>query len=287
MSLRWLTATAVALLALAVLAGCGGGGAPPPQRARVDVTVLDDGGAEVDLHAAGRLASDAEVRALAGRIARELFPGARTVRTRTRKGRGIPFARAEVDRAYRTGRKASLRIDTSGALRRLTAKGFEDTALRLRIPPVPATVRTQAGAPAGKRVWRLREGGPAPVVAVGMRPRPARWCGAMALPVLGALGVALGFFARRRALALPAAGAAVAAAVLAVVLAAGRQGANLGVAGLLDGTVLEVASVLPLTAVPLGLPAAMLLGTAAVRRLTGPGTAGTYEARPRDTGVFW
>ncbi|NEA23568.1 hypothetical protein, partial [Actinomadura bangladeshensis] len=66
-----------------------------------------------------------------------------------------------------------------------------------------------------------------------------------------------------------------------------RQGANLGVAGLLDGTVLEVASVLPLTAVPLGLPAAMLLGTAAVRRLTGPDAAGAYEARPRDTGVFW
>ncbi|MEU5991810.1 hypothetical protein ABZ806_22785 [Spirillospora sp. NPDC047418] len=287
MSLRWLTAMAVALLALAVLAGCGGGGAPPPQRARLDVTVLDDGGAEVDLQAAGRLPSDAGVRALAGLIARELFPAARAVRVSTRKGRGFPFARAEVDRAYRTGRKASLRIDASGALHRLTARGFEDTTLRLHLPPVPATVRTPAAAPAGKRVWRLREGGPAPVVAVEMRPRPARWCGAMALPVLGALGVALGFFARRRALALPAAAAAVAAAVLAVVLAAGRQGANLGVAGLLDGTALEVASVLPLTAVPLGLPAAMLLGTVLVRGLAGPKTADGTEARPRDTGVFW
>jgi hypothetical protein len=278
---------AVALLALAVLAGCGGGGAPPPQRARVDVTVLDDGGAEVDLHAAGRLASDAEVRALAGRVARELFPAVRTIRISTRKERGIPFARAELDRAYRTGRKVSLRIDASGALRQLTAEGFEDTALKLRIPPVPATVETTTGAPSGKRAWRLREGGPAPAVAVAVRPRPARWCGAMVLPALGALGVALGFFARRRALALPAAAAAVAAAVLAVVLAVGRQGANLGVAGLLDGTALEVASVLPLTAVPLGLPAAMLVATAAVRRVTGPETGGGYEARPRSTGVFW
>ncbi|MFA1545474.1 hypothetical protein [Actinomadura chokoriensis] len=285
MSIRRLAATAVALLALAVLAGCGGG-APPPQRARVDVTLLDDGGAEVDLRAAGRLSSDAEARALTRRIAQELFPKTEKIRVSTRKGRGVPFNRAEVDRAYRTGRKASLRIDASGALRRLSAKGFEDTAMRLRVPPVPTTVRAH-GDPTGRRAWRLREDVPAPVLAVEMRPRPARWYGAMALPALGALGVALGFFARRRVLALPAAVLAVAAAVLAVVLAAGRQGANLGVAGLLSGTALKLASVAPLTALPLGLPAAMLLGTVLFRRLAGPRPLAEHEARPRDTGVFW
>ncbi|NKZ04311.1 hypothetical protein [Actinomadura latina] len=286
MSIRRLAAIAVALLALAFLAACGGGGGPPPQRARMDVTVLDDGGAEIDLHAAGRLSSDAEVRALTGRIAREMFPTAEKVRVHTRKARGVPFARAEIHRAYRTGRKAALRIDASGALRRLTAKGFEDTAMRLRVPPVPGTVRAD-GEPAARRAWRLREGAPAPVLAIEMRPRPARWYGAMALPALGALGVALGFFVRRRALALPAAGLAVATAVLAVVLAAGRQGANLGVAGLLGGTALKAASVAPLTAVPLGLPAAMLLAAVLARWLTGPRTGGAHEARPRDTGVFW
>jgi len=286
-SIRRLAALAVALLALAVLAGCGGGGgAPPPQRARLDVAVLDDGGAEVGLHAAGRLSSDAEVRALAVSVARDLFPEAAKVRVRTRKERGVPFARAEIGGAYRPGRRPSLRIDASGALRRLTAAGFEDTALRLRVPPVPATV--QAGGHAtGRRAWRLREGAPAPVLAVGMRPRPARWCGAMALPVLGALGVALAFFVRRRALALPAAGTAVVTGVLAVVLAAGRQGANLGVAGLLGGTALKLASVAPLVAVPLGLPAAMLLGSVLVRWLAGPRASAGHEARPRDTGVFW
>jgi hypothetical protein len=284
---RRLAAIAAALLALAVLAGCGGGGAPPPQRARMELTVRDDGGAEIDLYAAGRLSSDAEAEALAGRIARELFPSAKKVRVSTRKARGIPFARAEIRPAYRTGRRPVARIDASGALRRLTAEGFEDTALRLRLPPVPATVRTAGGEPAERRSWRLREGSPAPVLAIEMRPRPARWCAAMALPALGALGVALGFFVRRRALALPAAGLAVVTAVLAVALAAGRQGANLGVAGLLRGTPLEVASVAPLTAVPLGLPAAMLLAAVLVRRTGGPGTGGTPEARPRDTGVFW
>ncbi|MFB4308980.1 hypothetical protein [Actinomadura sp. GTD37] len=285
MSIRRLAALATALLALAVLAGCGGG-APPPQRARVDVSVLDDGGAEVDLHAAGRLASDAEARALAGRIARELFPESENVRVRTWKGRGVPFSRAEIGRAYRPGRKASLRIDASGALRRLTAAGFADTALRLRVPPVPATVRA-GGEPTGRRAWRLRADAPAPVLAVELRPRPARWCAAMALPALGALGVALGFFVRRRVLALPAAGLAVGAAVLAVVLAAGRQGANLGVAGLLGGTALRTASVAPLAAVPLGLPAAMLLAAALVRRPARPRPSAGDEARPRDTGVFW
>jgi hypothetical protein len=116
-SIRRLAAITVVLLALAVPAGCGGGGAPPPQRARMVVTVLDDGGAEVDLYAAGRLASDAEVRALAGRIARNLFPSAEEMRVRTRKARGVPFARAEIPRAHRTGRSASLRIDASGRCR--------------------------------------------------------------------------------------------------------------------------------------------------------------------------
>ncbi|WP_433226448.1 hypothetical protein [Actinomadura formosensis] len=274
------------LIALAVLAGCGGGTPVREQRARIEVAVLHDGGAHVDLYAVGRLGSDAEVRALAGDIAREMFPGATNIRIRMRKARGVPFARAEMEHVYRTGRKVSLRIDMSGALRRLTARGFQNTAMKLSVPPVPATVRA-GGEPSGPRGWRLREGAPAPVVAVEMRPRPVRWCGAMALPVLGALGVALGFFARRRVLALPAAGLAVVTAVLAVVLPAGRQGANLGVAGLLHGTALEVAAVAPLVAVPLGLPAGMLLAAVLVRGLTGPATGGTPETRPRDTGVFW
>ncbi|MES9539980.1 MULTISPECIES: hypothetical protein [unclassified Actinomadura] len=271
------------LLLLGVLAACGG--APPrEQRARVEVVLLVDGGAHVDLYAAGRLRSDADARALAGRIARAMFPGAKSVRVRTRKSRGVPFTRAETDRAYRTGRSPSLLIDTSGAARELAARGFDDTAMKLRLPPVPATVRPDKS---GARLWHLRKGAPAPVVRIDMRPEPGRWYGVMVLPVLGALGVGLAFFVRRRALAVPAAALAVTAAVLATPLGAGRRGADLGVAGLLHGTALDVASVAPLTAIPLGLPAAMLLVAMAVRGLLGPPARHEHEAPPRDTGVFW
>ncbi|TDD85459.1 hypothetical protein E1293_10995 [Actinomadura darangshiensis] len=279
MRFRRLVAIGVLLTALGLLAGCGAGAPNREQRARVEVAVLDDGGALVDLYAAGRLESDAEVRALAGRVARRLFPRAADVRVRTTEGRGTAFARAEIDRAYRTGRTPSLHIDTSGALRELTARGFDDTAVKLRLPPVPATSAQPSPA-------RLRKNAPAPVVDIAMRPEPKRWYGAMALPVLGAAGVVLGFFVRRRSIALPSAGVAVVTAVLSVTLSAGRQGANLGVAGKLGGTALDVASVAPLTAVPIGLPAAMLLVTVAVRWFHKP-VAHQPEMRPRDTGVFW
>ncbi|TDB79964.1 hypothetical protein E1264_34745 [Actinomadura sp. KC216] len=289
MSVRRLAALGAVLLAVAVLAGCaggGGGGPAPPQRAWFRVEILPDGGARLDLHAAGRLRSDADVRALARQIAGAAFPGARDVRVRTEHDRGMPFARAEIDRAYRTGRGASLRIDTAGALRLLRARGFSDTSMRLRLPSVPSTVETD-GTPTGRRTWRLRAAGRPPVVSVEMRPSPARWFALLVLPVLGAAGVGLGFFVRRRIFALPAAGVAVAAALAAVVLPTGRQGDNLGVAGLLGGTELEVATVAPLAAVPLGLPAAMLLAAVAARGLARPGVPAAHEARPRDTGVFW
>ncbi|MFI0372581.1 hypothetical protein ACH35V_32345 [Actinomadura sp. 1N219] len=291
MSVRRLAALGAVLLTVAVLAGCagggGGGGRPaPPQRAWFRIDVLPDGDAFLDLHAAGRLRSDAEVSALARQIAAAAFPGARDVRVRTEHDRGMPFARAEIDRAYRTGRNASLRIDMAGAARLLRARGFLDTSMKLRLPSVPSTVRAD-GTPSGRRTWRLRPDTPAPVLSVEMRPSPARWLRVLALPVLGAAGVALGFFVRRRVFALPAAGVAVAAALAAIVQPAGRQGDNLGVAGLLGGTALEVATVVPLAAVPIGLPAAMLLAVVAVRGLNRPDVLAGHEARPRDTGVFW
>ncbi|MFI0407598.1 hypothetical protein [Actinomadura sp. 3N508] len=287
-SVRRLAALGAVLLAVAVLAGCAGGGGPvPPQRAWFRVEIRPDGGALLDLHAAGRLRSDAEVRALARQIAGSMFPGAPDIRVRTEHDRGMPFARAEIDRAYRTGSGASVRIDTAGALRLLHAKGFRDTSMKLRLPSVPSTVETD-GTQTGRRTWRLHAAGPPPpVVTVEMRPSPVRWFALLTLPVLGAAGVALGFFVRRRIFALPAAGVAVAAALAALVLPAARQGDNLGVAGLLGGTALELATIAPLAAVPLGLPAAMLLAAVAARGLTRPGAPAAREARPRDTGVFW
>ncbi|RKS68915.1 hypothetical protein BZB76_6053 [Actinomadura pelletieri DSM 43383] len=301
MSVRRLAAFAAAVLAVAVLAGCAGGGPAPPQRAWFRVVILPDGNALLDLHAAGRLRSDADVRALARRVAAATFPGAWAARARTERDRGLPFARVEIRRAYRTGPAPSLRIDTAAAVRVLAARGFRDTTMRLRLPSVPATVRANTGhantgqadtgqadtGSSGPLAWRLRADAPPPVVRVELRPRPVRWLAAMALPVLGAAGVGLGFFVRRRILALPAAGLSVAAAIIAVAVPAGRQGDGLGVAGLCGGTALRVATIAPLTAVPLALPAVLLLATMVCRLVTGPDVRSAHEARPADTGVFW
>ncbi|MGP4023367.1 hypothetical protein [Actinomadura sp. 3N407] len=73
----------------------------------------------------------------------------------------------------------------------------------------------------------------------------------------------------------------------AVAVPAGRQGDNLGVAGLLGGTALDVATAAPLAAVPLGLPAVMLLATMLARPRSGPDAPGGHGSGPRDTGVFW
>lgn len=288
MSFRRLVALGVTLPAIAVLAGCGAGGPapePPEQRARIKIVLQSDGGARLDLRAAGKLKSDAEVRTLARRVATRLFPAAGGVRVRTEDGRGMPFARAEIKSAYRTGRAPSLRIDTAGAVRSLGRLGFSDIALKLRLPSVPATVRADAK-PSGHRTWRLRGDAPPPMLRVEMRPRPAHWLAVIVLPLLGAAGVGMAFFVRRRIFALPAAGLAVAAAIIALTASAGRRGDNLGVAGLLDGTALRVATAAPLAAVPLGLPAAMLLAVMLVRHLNRPAAHG-YETRPKDTGAFW
>ncbi|MBW8481796.1 hypothetical protein [Actinomadura parmotrematis] len=287
MRVRRLVVCGLLLLVLGAAVSCG---AAPRERpgsgARVEIAVLAGGGARVDLYAAGRLRSDAEVRELAGRIARETFPGAARIGLRTGDGRGLPYGRAEVARAYRPGAAVALRIDTGPAWRRLAALGFGEAVVRLGLPSVPASVRTSPGArPAGARAWRVRAGAPPPVLDVELRPEPARWFGVMALPVLGAAGAAVAFLARRRAVAVPAALAAVGAAVAAVPLAAGGQGDNLGVAGMLGGRALDVAAVLPLSALAFALPAGTLLAVMAVwRPAVSAGGAGRVRRSPSGPG---
>ncbi|MEW2352288.1 hypothetical protein [Spirillospora sp. NPDC029432] len=285
---RWISA-GLATLALLAPASCGAAPEPRKPGAWVHIALLPNGDAQLDLFASGRrIRTDADVVALARRVAGEAFPEAAGFRVRMASSHGRPFARADVAGAYRPGRTASLRIATAGAWRHISAQGFEQAGLRLYLPAVPAAVEAAPHDPDSERLgWRLRKDRPAPELEIVMRPEPARWYGAMALPVAGAAGVALAFFARRRLVAVPAAGTAVAGAAAAIAFSAGRQGENLGVAGLLDGRALDLATVAPLAAVPLGLPAVLLLGTMAVRAARGPGPSRHPETRPQESGAFW
>ncbi|WP_433334325.1 hypothetical protein [Spirillospora sp. CA-294931] len=277
-SARRILAGSLVLLALLGLASCGADVEKPSPVARVRIAVLADGSAEVDLFAAGKLKSDAEVRALAGRVAEQAFPEASGTRASTETSRGQPFARVVVTRAYRPARTVSLNLDTAEVWRQLRARGFTEVTFKVLLPSVPATVTS------GRLSSRLRDDRPPQPVRVVMKPEPARWTAAITLPVAGALFVTLAFFARRRPLALPAALAAVVTAIIAVTKSAGAQGDNLGVAGVLEGRPLEVATIAPLAAVALALPALMLLATAALRWHE---PANRIEPRPTGTGVFW
>jgi len=265
-TVRRVVAYGLMLLALIGLAACGASGQRAKAGAWVHLTVLAAGDAQIDLYPAGRLKSDAEAMALTGGLAGDAFPRGQGVSVHMEAGQGRPYARAHVRGAYHRDRTVRLAIDLRGVWRRLADRGFTEVGVRLELPSVPGTVRASAAhLPGDERAWSLK--GAAPVVQVTMRPRPERWYGVMLLPVIAAVGVGVGFFVRRQAVAIPAVVVALVACVGAVAVGAGRQGDNLGVAGVAAGAPLKVAAVAPLAALALGLPAAMLLVAMIVRLL--------------------
>ncbi|MBO2453744.1 hypothetical protein J4573_42110 [Actinomadura barringtoniae] len=266
MAVRRVVAYGLMLLALVGLAACGASQQRAKPGAWVHLALLTTGDAQVDVYPAGHLKSDAEAVALTSRLAKDAFPRSEDVRAHMEAGQGRPYARAHVRGAYRRGRTVRLTIDLRNVWQRLSDQGFTEAGVRLELPQVSGTVRGSTSHLRGdERAWTLR--GAAPVVQVTMRPRPERWYGVMALPVIAAIGVGMGFFVRRQAVAMPAVIVALVASVASVAVGAGRQGDNLGVAGVLAGSALKTATVAPLAALALGLPAAMLLVAMIVRRL--------------------
>jgi hypothetical protein len=80
------------------------------------------------------------------------------------------------------------------------------------------------------------------------------------------------------------AGLAIVTAIITVSSAAGRQGDNLGVAGVLDGRALTAATVAPLAGLPLGLLAVVLFIRGLVRLLNGA-DAGFAHTAPGRSGA--
>lgn len=123
-----------------------------------------------------------------------------------------------------------------------------------------------------------------PVLQVVMRPQPARWYVTAMLPVLGLAAVALAYFAqRRRLVAIPVTALAGGAALTVLAISGGEQGDNLGVAGLLGGRALEVATIAPLATVPLALLAVAVLVVVLVRAANASTAAGSPYPKPSRT----
>ncbi len=271
-------------LVLLLLAGCGGQQEQRKPGAWVEVALLADGDAQVDFYGARLSSSVEQVRALARDVALAVFPQAGALRVEE-AGAGRRFFRVQVERAYRTGRLVRLRIGTAGVWRLLAAQGFSEGGFRLWVPSVPVEVQTSPRVHTlGEFAWRLRGGEPAPELRVVMRPQPLRWGAVALLPLVGVAGVGLAFFLRRRWVAMPAAVVGVVAGLVALSVGAGKQGDNLGVAGIVRGEALEIVTAVPLAAVPLVLPALMMLVVlGGLRRRPGA----VVEERPRASGVFW
>ena len=246
---------------LPLLAACDPSGPAAPASADVIVQVKADGDVEMML----LLPADRkrlDPLQMGDQVSKAIFPKALTRRVRLddQGGAGFPIVRVRIANAYAPGRRPRLDLDVGRAVRALHDVGLTSVQMEVDAPAVPAkgswTVRPdeQSG---GSWYWAaLRPAQPAPAGEVTLAPRPLRAFAELALQVLTIGSLVAGLFALRSRLRWPAVSCGVAAVgtTLLTVAYAGRvQGDNLGVAGLLSGTSLQVVTLLPLAALlPVG-----------------------------------
>jgi hypothetical protein len=207
-------------------------------------------------------------------------------------GAGADFAVFAVPGAFEPGERpsASMTVDEStfAALRELGVESVDLTICRPFVPndldatPSPAADSTDcASFPLDAATGRLD-------VELEMRPRPARWFWSIAvLVVLLVCTVAAGCLVqdrplsrRRRNAVLVAAGIGVVTFAVSIPLQpAAPHGDNIGVAGLLDGVALTIATWTPVAILPL---AAACAGLGAMAVLP-PRQRGTRYAYPRSS----
>jgi hypothetical protein len=259
---RILVTLAVVLLA-GVLASCGSGGPGPmgPERTEMVVTLTADGDADVRIRAAAPIASDADLRELAGLMVHAVFRRWLDVRV-DGSGHGRPLARAHVDRVYRPGAHPMFRLDATGLPAVLAARGMTAARLRLEAPEVPLRARTDAGAEwSGTAAeWEVGVAGPGPWAEVRLRPRPRLWVfqAVVALVALACLAGALLRPERARTVTRFA-GLALLGNTAVVILAVAVHADDAGVAGLASGTMLTACRMLPFVAFLSGVAALVVL----------------------------
>jgi hypothetical protein len=272
---RLVGVVAIAAMAAAMCA-CDPYSSSTPGTADVDITLGNDGSARMQVHVPAGYDGDRE--RLGQAAADAVFPGGTGVRITLDNNAGLPFPVIVVPSAYRTGRHAVLTVDTSALQSVLAGAGLTTMYLTVCGPFVPLALRSTP--PADSRAGRCgtwtRVRATAPRVTLDMRPSPNRWWAEMALIVLALAATVIAWTWLRRPLNTIRARWAVASVgvaglmcgVVSIATAAGTQVDNLGVAGLLSGTSLQLAGFVGYLVLPLAIASMVAAIVAIARRPT-------------------
>jgi hypothetical protein len=276
----------VLVVAIAALTGCDPASVPSdPSVAEMDVAFTAVGGADVDLMLGGSSPSRSQLLRVGAAVAPALLPasGPPSVAVQDNDG-GAPYVRLRTPSAYTPGPHPVVQLDTKAALSVLAGMGYRSVDIWVSAPVVPATGTWQVPPDSVDTGWSWRAvtpGDPTPAGSIRLDPQPWRAIGELGLTTLAIvclIDAALALRRRRRWRVVPTALAAGAAAYANVATAGAVQGDNLGVAGLLSGAPLRIATDLPL----LGLLAlfAALGVLAGAFALTGPPPTAVRSSPP-------
>lgn len=247
----------------------------PSERDRALVTLLvgPDGDARLRGLLGGR--GDAELSAAGADLATVAFPAARStdVQIDTNDG-GRSFLVVAADEVYEPGSSARFSVDVGRLAVGIRKQGFIRGTLSVCVPGVEVSVlgdveRELAG---GCVTWPLDGVPRAESITVAMHPRPWRWfVSILMLLVAGAAAQAsvrairADRWTRRRRLDAIVAGS-VGCLIGLVGLTVAGSGPEMGVAGLLSGIPLAIATILPSLALPIALLSGVVVVVAIDRR---------------------
>jgi hypothetical protein len=272
----------VLLLTVPLLSACDPSGPAEPGSASINVELHADGEAEVVV----KFPPDRNGLSLSmigTQVSNSIFPSAAAVTTRVddQGGAGFPLARSRVVGAYSPGNRPHLILDFHRAVEVLHAQHLASVDVGLDAPFVPSaaawSVRPSDQAD-GSWHWHHLQARDAPVRGeVILKPQPLRAFGALTLLLLtlGSLGAGtVAIRARRRWLGVALGVLALVASVAAIADAAGAQGDNLGVAGLLSGSALRAMTLLPIVTIA-GVPLGVTVAVVALAGARASGVAGS------------
>jgi hypothetical protein len=228
--------------------------AEKPGSVSIDVTLTPDGGAELMVFAdtTERLAD--ELRRLGHLVAGAFFPGRYRLSIPFNYG-GWPYVVLRADDVYRPDRVVNYVFDTRRLCAALFANGVTQISLSLTLPdvrnrvraeprPARATIRPGNEGDTWGLDWQVSPGGRPPTADITMRPDPVRWFVPMAITAMALIFVASAIALWRRPFVrLSGIGAAFLTCAILLSFEIGEpQGDNLGVAGMAQGLVLNVAT---------------------------------------------
>jgi hypothetical protein len=243
-------AAVAGVVASLLLTACDPASVPSqPDRAYISVDVVGAGRAEVRGILGGHL-DGAVIDVVGERLAQVLFPG-RDVRVEVNgNDGGYPYLFMIAFDAYTPGLRVVVEIDVGPAIEALRDVGFTDGSFTLCFPEVDIEVTKGTVGPSGCAEWPLERPPIAAQIEVVMRPRPSVWLPEAALALVSAVAAVVAVFGLRRRRwsmrwMVASAGAGLAGATCLVAFGTSEGGDALGVAGVVSGRLLDVASVAP------------------------------------------